>query len=50
MRIRKLEVLDDETIKELDKDIAERFFIQNKSKIHPKQNSYPHFIYSPTSQ
>eukprot|EP00347_Sterkiella_histriomuscorum_P012554 403368121 len=30
MRLKKLEILDDDPIKELDRDIAEQFFIQNK--------------------
>jgi hypothetical protein len=33
MRVKKLEILDDEPIKELDREIAEQFFIQNKSMV-----------------
>ena len=33
MRLRKLEMLDDEPIKELDRDVAEQYFLQNKCKL-----------------
>ncbi len=33
LRLKKLEILDDESIKDLDREIAEQFFIQNKSKL-----------------
>jgi hypothetical protein len=32
MRFKQLERLDEEAIEELDRDIAEQFFIQNRSK------------------
>lgn len=31
MRLKKLEVLDEDHLKELDREIAEQFYIQNKS-------------------
>lgn len=31
MRLKKLEILDDDAVKDLDREIAEQFFIQNKS-------------------
>ena len=43
MRLHKLEILDEDGIKELDREIAEQFFIQNKStyNLHLNRNIVP---------
>ncbi len=40
LRLKKLEILDDESIKDLDREIAEQFFIQNKSNLSLINLSY----------